>query len=472
MSHVPAHVPFELSGTALRDAVVQYATAPIYHDNPDWLNHDNPYRRQLRPQVLPHLDLTAVPGRGDILNYPSLAVQRLLTSIYEADLVLLPKSGLRGREEDFRAFYSPANRALGERVRPALERYAYGFLDEEVETSGAWTAESLDAWLDSLDTGGAEPPAPWEKAVRGSADPRRAARMWLVQFAPDFLAEASPMIRNVLGAYGPAQSEWFKIVVDEYGYGVHDTKHSTLFERTLESVGLESDLHRYWQYYLNSSLLLNNYFHYLGKNHELFFRYVGALYYTESSLVDFCRRADRLLRDVFGDTVDTAYFTEHVHIDQHHGRMARDKIIKPLVEAHGEGVIPEIVRGIAEYRVLLDVFDFDFAEQIDWMDAQPELKKLHGPVFEGLARGLVDAPVAHLVEPRGELSNTHCHDGDELCHIVSGTMRFESGLGSSLTLRDGEGVVIRRNRLHGADILSDECVYEIHSVGDHRACLS
>ncbi|MFI0977640.1 iron-containing redox enzyme family protein [Streptomyces sp. NPDC021093] len=472
MSHVPAHVPFELSGAELRDAVVQYATAPIYHDSLDWLNHDNPYRRQLRPQVLPLLDFDRTPARDGILNYASLAAQRVLTSIYEADLVFFPKSGLQGKEEDFKAFYSPANRALGERIRPALERYAFGFLDDEVETSGTWTAKSLDAYLDSLDAGAPAQASPAEQAVRGSADKERAARMWLVQFIPDFLSEASPMMRNVLGYYGPAQSEWFKVLIDEYGYGVHETKHSTLFEKTLESVGLESELHRYWQYYLNSSLLMNNYFHYLGKNHELLFRYVGALYYTETSLVDFCRRADRLLKDVFGETVDTTYFTEHVHIDQHHGRMAREKIIKPLVEAHGEGIIPEIVRGIEEYRVLVDVADFDFGEQIAWMDAQPELKKLHGPVHAAILEGRVQAPVAHLVEPFNELSNTHCHEGDELCHIVSGTMRFESGLGSSLTLEAGEGVVIKRNRLHGADILSDECVYEIHSVGDYRKCLS
>lgn len=470
MSHVPDHKPFSLGGAELREAVVQYATNPIYLDSEEWENDDNPYRRQLRPQVLPYLDFDRVPGRDEILNYPSLAVQRLLTSVYEADLVFFPKSGLRGREEDFRAFYSPGNRALGERIRPALERYAFGFLGAEVETSGKWTTASFESYLDSLGMGdGGQSTA---DAITGSVDPQRAARMWLAQFAPDFLSEASPMIRNVLGSYGQTQSEWFKVIIDEYGYGVHDTKHSSLFERTLESVGLKSDLHRYWQYYLNSSLLLNNYFHYLGKNHELFFRYAGALYYTESSLVSFCQMADRMLRDVFGAEVDTTYFTEHVHIDQHHGRMARDKIIRPLVAAHGESVIPEMVRGIEEYRVLLGIADADFTAQIAWMDGQEELKKLHDPVFEGIRQGKMSPPVAHLIEPRGELSNTHCHDGDELCHIVSGTMRFVSGLGSYQILEPGEGIVIQRNRLHGAIIESPECVYEIHSVGDYRKCLS
>jgi quercetin dioxygenase-like cupin family protein len=80
--------------------------------------------------------------------------------------------------------------------------------------------------------------------------------------------------------------------------------------------------------------------------------------------------------------------------------------------------------------------------------------------------------MAPLLEPRGELSNTHCHDGDELCHIVSGTMRFVNGLDSYQILEAGEGTVIQKNRLHGAIIESEECRYEIHSVGDYQRCLS
>ena len=70
------------------------------------------------------------------------------------------------------------------------------------------------------------------------------------------------------------------------------------------------------------------------------------------------------------------------------------------------------------------------------------------------------------------LSSAHCHDGDELCHIVSGTMKFVSGFDSHLILEAGEGVVIEKNRLHGAIIESEECVYQIYSVGDYTACLS
>lgn len=472
MSHEAApFTPFTLDADQLREAVIAYAANPVYVDGKEWENFDNPYRRQLRPQVLPYLDFTKDLPRKEVLTYESLAAHRILTSIYEADLMFLPREGTAEKWADAKLFYSNDNRARGELIRPALERFAFGFLDEEVEVSGQWTKENLVEYLGSL--GQAAPGSgEAEQAILASADPERAAKMWLIQFAPDFLSEASPMARNVLGNYGAPQSEWFKIVLDEYGHGVHTAKHSKLFEQTLESVGLRSDVHAYWQYYLPSSLLMTNYFHYLGKNHELFFRYVGALYYTETTLVDFCRTAADTLTRVLGDAADVTYFTEHVHIDTHHGRMALEKLVLPLVEQHGEWIIPEIVRGIEEYRVIAEIADADFAAQIRWMDAGPERKAQHDQVWEAISSGQVTPPVAHLVEPFHELSNTHSHDGDEVCHIVSGRMRFLSGFDSYQILEAGEGTLIDRNRLHGADIESEECVYEIHSIGDYQPWLS
>lgn len=471
MNFVPDHTPFTLDPAQLTELALNFASNPLYLDNEEWENDDNPYRRQLRPQIIKHLDFSKPLTREHLLDYSALAANRLLATVYETDLVFLPKRGMNAENwGDFRRFYSATNRTRGEMIRPYLERHVFGFLDD-IEVSGEWTRESLVAYLTAIQGQSSQPSAS-ETAIRESADPQRAARNWLIQFAPDFLSEASPMIRNVMGYYGPVQSEWFKIIIDEYGYGVHDTKHSTLFEDTLTSVGLSADLHRYWQYYLTSSLMMSNYFHYLGKNHELFFRYLGALYYTETTLVPFCERAAELLTEVFAGKADVRYFTEHVHIDTHHGRMALEKLILPIVDYCGESVIPEIVRGFEEFQAISQIGDDDFAAQVSWMDSGPRNKELHEPVWGRVEQGEVRAPVAHLVEPRGELSNTHQHDGDELCHIVSGTMRFVSGYDSYQILEPGQGTVIWRNRLHGAVIESDQCVYEIHSVGDYRACLS
>ena len=465
----PAYRASRLSGAELREAVSAYAANPIYRESEDWENDDNPYRRQLRPRDLHRLDFDKPLRRDQVLHYRSLAAQRMLTCIYEVDLAFLPRSELTAeKHEDFRSFYSPGNRARGEAIRPALEDLAFGFLADEVIISGAWNVESLEVFLRELESRDNAVGRATEKAIRESSDPRRAARTWLIQCAANPLCGASAMLRNVLGNLGEVQSDWFDIVVDKCGRGMAAGSHRTHFERTLGSVGLREDVHHYWQHYLPGSLLMHNYFHYLGKNHELVFRCLGALFYTETTLAAFSARAAAMLTEVFDAHADVAYFAGH---DTRHGRTVLEKLILPVVQRCGPAAIPEILRGYEEVQVVARLAEEDLVAQIAWMDEGSANKQLHLPVYQGVLAGRVDAPVVHVVEPYGELSNTHSHRGDQLCHVLSGTLRFVSGFQSQQLLHAGEGIVIWRDRLHGAIVESDECVYELHSVGDYRKCL-
>lgn len=152
--------------------------------------------------------------------------------------------------------------------------------------------------------------------------------------------------------------------------------------------------------------------------------------------------------------------------------MAWEKLVEPAVREYGEAIVPEMVRGFEEARYLAELAERDFCDQVAWSDEQPNYKALHPRVYERIQSGALEVPAQTFVEPRGELSVTHVHDGDELCHIESGVMHFITGLDRITELQAGEGVVIRANRLHGAIIDSDECVYHIHSIEDHRRCLS
>lgn len=446
------------------EAMHLFADRPLFRDSNTWEMPRRPFHRSLRPQALGPVDLEVPLKPDSFMDYESLAAQRVLTCVYEQDLVFLPRDTYDGWLADFSAFYSPEARTLAGQFRSSLERYCFGYLDEQIEVSSGWTKERLAEYLTVRARPATVAPA-WERAIRTSSDPKRAARMWLVQFAPDFLSESSPMMKNVLGAYGSIQSEWFKILIDEYGYGVHEKKHSELFVRTLESVGLVSEPHYYWQYYLATALAANNYFHYLGSEHRHFFRYVGALVHTETTLVDFCQRAVVLLRDVFGDECDVEYFTEHCHIDTHHGQMALERVCLPLVDQFGPEVIPEIVAGVQGYDTVMANFDEQFAMQIAWMDEQPELVKLAKEIMPAVLQSS-SVPVVELDEHFNELSNSHCHNQDELCVIDAGQMYFFSGLDSHVVLEPGDGVVIRNRRQHGADILSDSCQYRIFTIGD------
>ncbi|MBT0772921.1 iron-containing redox enzyme family protein [Kineosporia sp. J2-2] len=449
---------------AAHAAMHAYADRTIFRDSDTWEMSRRPFHRSLRPQALHEVDLARPLTPDTFMNYESLAAQRVLTCVYEQDLVFLPEQPYDGWLKDFEEFYSPETRELAGQFRGQLEQYCFGYLEQEIEVSPGWTREDFTTYLDDKCRPSDAVPA-WEKAIRESPDPKRAARMWLVQFAPDFLSESSPMMKNVLGNYGPVQSEWFKILIDEYGYGVHPKKHSTLFENTLRSVGLNTETHYYWQYYLASALAANNYFHYLGSEHRHFFRYVGALIYTETTLVEFCRRAAAVLNDVFEGECDVEYFTEHLHIDDHHGRMALNDVAVPLIEKFGPEIIPDLVRGIQGYDYVMNNFDSQFSIQISWMDEQEQLFGLHKDIIEKV-QAAENVPLANLDEHFNELSNSHCHNQDELCHIISGQMYFFSGLDSKLILNPGDGVVIRNRRQHGADILSDGCKYQIYTIGD------
>jgi len=253
---------------------------------------------------------------------------------------------------------------------------------------------------------------------------------------------------------------------------VHQTKHSTLFERTLESCGLLAQPHAYAQFYLASSMGLSNYFHYISKNHTKFFRFLGALAYTEATFSHTCKQISEMLRKTFGPEVDTHYFDEHVHIDLHHGRMVFENLVMPALARFGEGIIEEIVRGIEEFRLLTEIADKDFIEQIEWCNKGLEYKELAQPLQENILSGKVECNKGTYIEPLNELSVTHVHDADELCMIESGTMDFVTGHNFVVPLHPGEGTVLLHNRLHGAIITSKEdCVYHIYTIDDYKKCL-
>lgn len=455
-----------------RRSLIEYGQSDLFDDTEEWHTRGNPYRRTLRPHVFKYLDFSRPLGWDELLTYTSLSANRTLLTIYEQDFLFLPAQGFAAKRGDFEEFYSPRSVALGAVVRPWLERYLFDALEHRVSVTGRWSAASLEAYFLDYAAGlrRSDENASVD-AILGSTDREHAARTFLVQYAGDFLLESSAMGRNALGHYGPLQSELFKIMIDEFGYGVHETKHSTLFERLLRAVDLDPAPHTYWQFYQTSSLLLNNYYNRISRDHSKFFRYLGALYQAETAFITSCAQTADMLRTVFGPTVEVRYFLEHAHIDKHHSRMVLERLVKPAVAAHGEGIIPHIVRGFEEAKLLGELAEADFCEQVLWSDGGPRYKALHPAIYARIQSGVITPRKQTFVEPRGELSVTHVHDGDELCHVDSGVLHFINGNDRRTVLNAGEGTVILRNRLHGAIVDSDECTYSIYSIGDHRSCV-
>lgn len=439
------------------EALSQYCSAPAFAQPRD-VFASHPYQRPSRPQDVTDAIISTHLSSDQLSNSQHLLAQRLLLNIYEQDLVFLPKPPQVLDFKAFKQFYEPAHVACGKKIRPALEHYLYNWLKEEVHINGPWCAESFVAHTDKVleDVGKSE--SRLFDVLTTSRDPQRAARFFMTQCAGDFLSEASAMARNVLGNCGVFTSELFKILIDEYGYGVDHKKHSTLFEQMLDSMGMSNHVHHYWQFYTPGSLSLTNYFHYVSANHGELFRYIGAMYYTEASLALTTRHQSRAIKTIFDGQVPTDYFDEHTHIDVHHGRMALQRLILPMIEQFGNVIIPDLIRGFEEFRLLQDIADEELYAHIKWHDEMDEHRAraaaLHGQKPADMT----------ITETEHELSVLHMHPVDELFWIESGELDFIASPELTIRLKAGEGVVIPKGLLHGTRITSASCTYTVTAL--------
>lgn len=449
-----------------RDAVLAFANSHLFYDD-EHRYEMNFFGRRIRPHVLKFLDFTTPAPIEELGNYAAFAANRVLFAMNETDFLLLPTT-TPFYPDDFDEFYCNERRASAAVGVPFLENYLFGFLSNEIQVSDSWSLKQVKNYFtDFLESSRKIKTLDSAQAILDSRDPKNIAKDWLVQLAPDFLIESSPMARYASENYGEIGANLFKIIIDELGYGEFEKKHSTLYQRTLMSVGLNDTPHYYWQYYLNSSLLLANYYHMITRNKRHIFRYIGAIYLAETGFMTSCR----IWRDALVSAlpeIDVRYFNEHCHIDIDHSRMALEGLVVPAIERYGPLAAREIVQGFEEARWLGEFAERDFSAQARWKDEAEDNKALHDKIISKVksTRGI---ECAQFVEPKGELSVTHSHDEDELCHVVSGEMEFLNGFEKSTILGPGEGIIIKKNRLHGALISSEECIYEIHNIKDASA---
>lgn len=460
---------FQIGPEQVSQAVRLYAANPLFKDSEELIIKDNPYRRPCDPVAIAKMDFDRPLSRNEILGSSALAAHRLLLNIYENDLMFLPENGLASKRADFDRFYSDEGRLLGEVIRPRLEKHVFGFLEDGIQVTGRWTVEALRSHLGAIIEQHEKSELDISAVVLGSKDPEKAAISLLVQVASDFLTEASASARNVLGKFGSIQSELFKILIDDYGYGVHHAKHSTLFENTLTTCGLVTQAHAYWQFYLSSSLALANYYHYVSLNHSRFFRYIGAFAFAEAMFSHTCRKISELLRKVLGSSVDTYYFDEHYHIDAHHGRMAFDNLVAPAIEKHGEQFGSEVVRGLEEVRLLTAIADEDFIAQTKWLDRADEYKALGASVYNEIQNDEKRRSFDRHVIREGHCISTSVSDADELVIVQSGTVDCVGDAGQAVRLIEGEAMIIPSGRLHALVTPSEEAVYIICRSGDKES---
>ncbi|MDP1632144.1 MAG: iron-containing redox enzyme family protein [Caulobacter sp.] len=169
-------------------------------------------------------------------------------------------------------------------------------------------------------------------------------RNFLLQSSADLLAEASASALGIIGEFGPPQSALFRILIDEFGFGSHDRKHSVLYRATMRSFGLVDEYNHYSRLFDTNTLVLHNAIHGLFQNPRNLFQQVGFLLFAETAYQRSTLFHQRHLNR-FHPQADARYFAEHAHIDLHHTRMVVEEVVTPLVARFGPEIGREIITG-------------------------------------------------------------------------------------------------------------------------------
>lgn len=150
------------------------------------------------------------------------------------------------------------------------------------------------------------------------------------------LAESSQLSRAVGGAASPVQSMMFRILMEEYGAGRLEKKHSSYFARMLEAQGMSKSPEEYLLRVPWEVLSAINHSFYLAENKRFYLRFCGAFTYTElSTPVSFARYARAAARLGFTDG-KSDYWSLHVREDARHGPWMLEQVALPLLSQFPE----------------------------------------------------------------------------------------------------------------------------------------
>ena len=272
---------------------------------------------------------------------------------YQGRYVLLPASAPAGSIlSRLNAHYDPREMMRLDSLRADLEDELIAPLVDEARRVSSHLR--CDSYIAGLVPGlAAAPPSPFIALLETLPSREHHYRNFLIQSSVDLLAEASASALGVVGEYGEPQSALFRILIDEFGYGTHNKKHSVLYRSTLRGFNLDEEYNGYWRLFDTPTLELHNVIHFMFQSPRNLFLQIGFLLYAEAAYQRSTGEHFRYLKR-FHPGVDAHYFGEHAHIDIHHAAMVADEVVAPLVSNYGAEVGAEIVAGAELTRLAFE----------------------------------------------------------------------------------------------------------------------
>ena len=239
-------------------------------------------------------------------------------------------------------------RAVRDRVEEAWQSWELSQLDvEALRREGAREALARRAAED------VSPPASMSGLYFRDEVTEVGYRRLLAIVSLDGLVEASQLSRTLGGTSNEIQAVMTRLLVEEYGGGRLQRKHSTFFTAMLNELGMSAEPEGYFELVPWEVLAAINHSFLLSERKRFYLRYVGGLLYTETSVPagfdNYRAAAERLGMS----EAARGYWELHIKEDERHGRWMLHDVALPLAAKYPSNAW-EIVLGYDQQKHMGD----------------------------------------------------------------------------------------------------------------------
>ena len=169
----------------------------------------------------------------------------------------------------------------------------------------------------------------------------------------DGMVEASQLSRTLGGVSNDIQSMMTRLLVEEYGGGRLNRKHSTFFKAMLTELSMCTEPEAYLDFVPWEVLAAINHSFLLSERKRFYLRYVGGLLYTEISVPaafgNYRAAAERLNMS----EAARSYWDLHIKEDKRHGQWMLHDVALPLAAMY-PGDAWELVMGYDQQKFISD----------------------------------------------------------------------------------------------------------------------
>lgn len=235
-------------------------------------------------------------------------------------------------------------------VRTRIEARWTAWEMKQIDTAGLRTLD-VEAAIRARCAADLDPPM--SAAGRFFAEEAQApAYRTLLEIASlDGLVEASQLSRTLGGVSNEIHARLTRVLLEEYGYGRPERKHSTFFAAMLEELGMDATPEAHFASVPWAVLAAINHSFLVSERKRHFLRYVGGLLYTEISVPAAFRPYSACAERLGLRERAHAYWDLHIREDERHGRWMLNDVALPLLRRYPDDGW-EIVLGYDQQRLM------------------------------------------------------------------------------------------------------------------------